>query len=450
MNRPLIRKVLRDYAREQIAPRRPDLWPAIRARVGPAGSAPTPRPSGRAAFSRRLLAGGVAGMALLLVLGMSALLVGGALNSLVSPLPVSTAAVTAPAANATDTSIGGLRSAYAIETRRYRNDGSSAFTEGRWEWWFQAPGNSRSESTFRTPDGQEVSTFVGTDAAARYVYVPEVKEFRIYPPLPLSGFAAKDLQEATAAVVRVGSTKAAYDVRMAGSEPVAGRMAYILELTIKPGLKNAYDVRIAQHRKRVWIDQQFFTLLGEQAWDAQDNLVWDMRVQEITINPPLDAALFTFTPPPGVVVADVRPASAEDRAAAWDAIAQQFALPLFVPGADPNWEILGKPYYDRTQGIVSQAFLQSAARGGGVTLVVRQGRPSAPGLAETDLGKNRPVPVHIGPDQGRLYYRDGVYSLVVDRAGTRILVYMYWTSNMSQAQQTLVGIVRSLQPVPIR
>jgi outer membrane lipoprotein-sorting protein len=439
---------LREYARENVAPHHPDLWPAIRARVGP--GAPVGAPP--QAFRRRLLTGGVGAGVLLLILGAGALALGGAFKP--PPLSVSTAEVPDPAANPT-LPPGGLHSAHAVELVRSRNDGSAPFSEGRREWWFQAPNNRRIETTFPAPDGTQQYLLSGGDGAARYLYGSSealFNEFRLYLPTPALGFVAPDLPAAIAIAKQEASLENIYNDTLIGSEPVAGRLAYVVELTIKPGLIGSHDIGLSAHRKRVWIDQEFYTLLSMQAWDAQDNLISESRVEQFTINQPVDAAVFTFTSPPGAVVADMRLASADDRAARWDGVARQFALPLFAPSTPPDGLALGQPYYDRAQGIVSQVFVQGAERrsGGEAAVVLLQGSPSAPLLAESRLGAGRPVQLQIGSDEGRLYYKNRVSTLVVDREGTRILLYMDAPAGMSQARQRLLEIVQSLQPVPAR
>ncbi len=443
MHRAFVKSVLREHAQRHL-PGPPDLWPAIQAQIGanerPPIAAISPRiQPGRVHVprGRSLLVSGLLGCLLVAV-------VLGALQfpkSATEPLAVSAAEVLARA----DAAAGPgstIRSTHMTLTVRYRNNPTDPFTEGQGEWWDEAPGKSRTVSTYRGPDSTTAHFLFGSDGAIRYMYSDSDHEFRLYPA---DTAAATDLASATQQASRVADTKV-YDAVLVGTEMVGTRPAYVLELTVKAGLNDTKtQITPFQQRKKVWIDQQAYLVLREQDWEAAGNLVYEMQYQHLDINPTLDPALFTPAPPANAIVADMRPRTAAEVAAGWSDAAGQLAMPLFQATKYPDWMVPGQPYYASGQGIVSQAFVREPDKQGGIlSMVISQGPPGAASLSAPEWGVGQGV--QIGTLSGRIYSKRQAYILIFDRDGTRIKIYLPAVAVVTSGQ--LRQIAQSLQPLP--
>ncbi len=103
-----------------------------------------------------------------------------------------------------------------------------------------------------------------------------------------------------------------YDMKLLGVESVAGRPAFVIEAVPRCPCEAA---------RRVWVDKQYFVILGTQVENAQRRVVSSSRFVHIELNSPnISASLFK-------VVGRTRPATTPSSKQA----AQQLRQPAYLP-----------------------------------------------------------------------------------------------------------------------
>lgn len=306
MNRQLVKKALSEYARINMPTEGSiDLWPGIRNQVMEAERTHTSRQKPghgwqptRPLRSKRLVLTGVFGGAVVLV-GVLSLLLYWAMQG---PSPASASEILARAgAAANRTSPGAVHSTHAIVDVRYRNSPSEQFTQSMQEWWDQAPDKSRTDSRL-TAGGKEYRFVLIKVGTTRYMYNPDTGELRIDSIKRSATTVGSELGTVAGDVSSIGRFGQVYDAVLVGEEQVAGRDAYVLELTAKP----TEGLTLTQYRKKVWIDKEAYLMLGERDWDKDGTLLYESKCQRIEINPNLDSTVFELKPPAGTKITDLR------------------------------------------------------------------------------------------------------------------------------------------------
>lgn len=419
-----------------------DLRPAVLSRVR---EITAPRSGGglRFGFAPRGLA--LAGLMLALLLAGAVVFPG----LLVQTKPVSAAEILARAGAASQpgslaSNTNGVRSTHAVMSIRARNSPTDQFIETQSEWWDQAPDKSRTETTLSTSDGKVDHIILGSVGTTSYMPSAGGTEFHIYTRSNAATSVGTDLGTATRLVSDWAGLHV-YDAVLTGTEAVAGRMAYVLDLKVK---QDALGVSVTQYRKKIWIDQQAYLVLREQDWDKNGVLLYEVTCQSLEVNSNLNAALFDFKPPAGSIVMDMRPATNTEIASGWNDAAGKLRTPVFrVPEASySNW-LAGRPYYEPAEGVLTQAFTDDtgahARNSGAPSLLISEGPSSGLTLRVQGWGAGRQV--KIGSSQGRIYRQGQACALIFDRAGTQIILYL--PSNAAQLQSTLIPTAESMQIV---
>jgi hypothetical protein len=473
MSETFARRVVREYA-EKNRPSRLDLWPAIYGRISLSKKAPRPqtrRHQLSGLFSSRLgmklpaLAGALA--LVLLTLGMAGFL------TLNQPRAASAAEVLAQVEQSAK---GGaaldIKSFHGDYTFRSRHDVNGAFFESRRETWFVTPDRYLSRGTMRDVDGRERSWFGGTDGKIHYNYRSDMGQLQLYEPLPASEsgdnrsmmdplqiylLEPSDLQtviEGARQKTRPVDPRSEprppymYDAKLAGTDTILGRSAYIIELTLVTGASlQQRGVQIPE-RVKLWVDKQVYVVLRTEGWDAQGRVLESSGYTSFDINKSVDPAVFNFTPPADAAIVDMRLADAEALGKGWQQASQQAPFALFTVAESSMASlglIPGRPIFYEARGTVSQMFQAEVVikvppstwkvQGGKYTntgngsqsdartevrprLVMVQGPPSSISTAALSGGKA----VQVGNITGHMYKRDGLHILIFDRDGTRIML----------------------------
>ncbi len=130
-----------------------------------------------------------------------------------------------------------------------------------------------------------------------WTYFPKTNQ---YMKSDISGL--KDLTQASGGDMALQTKKMVtqmldtMDFKYLGTEKVAGRKAYKLLATPKPGKKP--EAGLLGGSATVWIDAQYWEVLGMES-KIKNQGSFSFHYRSIEYNPTLPDSLFTFTPPPG-------------------------------------------------------------------------------------------------------------------------------------------------------
>jgi hypothetical protein len=265
-------------------------------------------------------------------------------------------------------------------------------------------------------------------------------------PRAFRALFSKDLFSSTPGI---GPVDKPYTVTLVGTEQILGRDAYVLEWNATPEVLEAeaagIGFQLIRHKYRIWIDQQFYLVLKMESWNKDGVWIDENNIGTLELNQPVDQALFEFKHPAGYVVADMRPASDQDVARGWREVSKHVAVTLYEPGkAALSFAEARAPYYDASQGAVTQSLVRQTNRGRDfLHALVVQGPPSA--IDESLLGSS--TPMQVGSRQARLYRKSETYQLVFDIEGTRIMLYSANAGAPGEVESDLASIAESLKPV---
>ena len=154
------------------------------------------------------------------------------------------------------------------------------------ERWYENPGRFRQETTYSLPRSFRRTVvmaggrFWSSDSRDTVVWIDSVSQTAVSN---LAGpyMGAEQLED----LLRLPSDQ--YDVKLIGSDRVAGRHCYELELFVR-NRRFAGEIT----RMRLWVDRETFYALKMEAFDSQNHLRFGQEVKEIEYNPPMDSALF--------------------------------------------------------------------------------------------------------------------------------------------------------------
>ena len=169
---------------------------------------------------------------------------------------------------------------------------------------YQMPGRVRLDECISAADMPEHCQLVVSDGTTGWLYLPgqpSAARFATGGPGGIT-FVAAD-QHSLLAGRREQS-----QVRLLGTEVVAGRPTYQLEITTSQlEITTSVDQSGTIASERVWIDQQFYIQLRRDARDRQGNLVTAWSYTRFEPNPGFHSAQFSFSPPAGVPVEEGYP-----------------------------------------------------------------------------------------------------------------------------------------------
>lgn len=336
--------------------------------------------------------------------------------------------------------------------------------------WYEAPNRWRIESkgTALGSDGQELpgkgwqrtTVSDGTDVWSYDVLRNAVQVNRLEPTMDGKGGVARFGQAASDLDTVLQRASTCGTPALKGSEPVAGRPAYVIDL----GSSTCPSASAPEMNgpRVIWIDKETFFVLKVVQYSGLDGqLLSTTEVTSVQYNVPGDPARFTFTPPAGATVQDLRPkpAPAADQYQQQLAqLARQVDFPLFVPRNVPAGLVPLQPRLDDVAGPRVQLSYVPAGQAGTTAMAGPTGvritqQKASSALVDRWTQQAQPAePVTIAGGQGWL--RRGVRDVkgpgtgsdsaaMVLRDGTLISV-----ASFSVPPETLVEIAASLDPVP--
>ena len=162
---------------------------------------------------------------------------------------------------------------------------------------YQAPAQVRVDECVTPANMPRQCHVIVSDGTTGWLYLPDLQQAAHFSAGPDTGirFVAADQRSL---VTTPGKEP---PVRLVGTETVAGRPTYVLEIAPV----SAPATAIAS--SKVWIDQQFHIELRHEAHDQRGNVITAWSYTRFTPNPGVDAALFRFSPPAGVPVEEGYP-----------------------------------------------------------------------------------------------------------------------------------------------
>jgi len=178
-----------------------------------------------------------------------------------------------------------LRTARATFEQTLTNPLTGTKIVARGEYQQQVP--NRLSVRFTDPAGDRIVS----DGKVLWAYLPSTNPGQAMKlPLTEGGVGSVDL-----AAQFLTEPKRKYTVTDAGKAVVAGRAAHALDLVPKTPTQFT--------RATVWVDDRDGTLRQFEVTDA-NGLTRKVVITSLSMNVPVDASAFTFTPPKGVKVFD--------------------------------------------------------------------------------------------------------------------------------------------------
>lgn len=429
---------------EQAIPDTVDLWPAVASRLAARRNTGTDHRPAFVGRGRRCTWTMTAVAALLLA-------VTGSLVWTVWPHPVGAQEIVQQARAAQAAPVLADVHTFALtQAMTRRTHRGEERTETR--WWFQAPDRWRSE-TISTGSDHPVRSMIVNDGVDTWSYNPAQNSVRIHrsrPDQPFGPAPAAGENASLEGLLLQEST--CYNPRLQGTESVAGRSAYVVDLG--PSQCPSSSAPEVNGRRVIWVDKESFFLLKSVTYSqAGDGVVAAMETTAIQYNGAVDADLFTFIAPAGTAVYDFRPQpapSADEFARALATLAAQADFPLFVPrdvpaGLVPRAPVALPSGIEMAYVPAGEAATDSAPVLNGITISQRRATP-----ADVARVPKRGQQVILGPATG--WYVPGVKnadgtaatsSVSLVRDGTWIVL-----SSFAAEKATLVRMAASLAAVP--
>lgn len=258
-----------------------ELWPAIRRRMDAQSTTMASKPR---KMLWALVPVGVLVAALLAYLGVT---------MLTPAKTVSAAELLAKAEEAKNTP---MTSFHGVVVSEQRTMAGAEWGHTRSERWYVAPNKFREDAYVGIGSSQEGQLLWvsngesgwSLDTSIGKVHTLTSKERDIT-------FGASSLNAMLGDSFQIQSF---YNVQVLGTESVAGRTAYIVDLTIKPSNEwpQGYTPGTGDHVK-FWLDSEYFFILKFESYDAEGNDLSRSTHESFEINGAIDPAVFEVSPP---------------------------------------------------------------------------------------------------------------------------------------------------------
>lgn len=293
---------------------------------------------------------------------------------------------------------------------------------------FTAPGKMRLDVTVTGPDGAVGKQLLVSDGTNAWIYVAEAKVAQPIEPqfvLQNGPFAASTLGAALESFAKV------FDAKQLADEQVAGRAAYVLELTPKlPEMAKQVG------KITMWLDRETLLQLAAEMRDPSGAPLMRWRFASVSLNVDIAADTFVLVLPPGTKVGQILPPGAQtpQRDAAWKQLAASVPFQLFRPFCGIDGLTEGVPGKNEN-GVVVLPF---QVPNGPAVVALLQGPASA--FPATGGGEA----ITIGELKATYRVADGVQSLDFDRDGTHVRIQ----APQPFPKEALVHLAVSFTPVP--
>jgi len=236
------------------------------------------------------------------------------------------------------------------------------------------------------------------------------------------------------------------NVKLIGTETVAGREAYVLIFTPKPGQQVWADTT----QIKIWIDTQTYFLLQQKSLDKNGVILEGWAYTQFSPNVDIPAERFTFTPDPTYTVIDRgTPKDAADLDLAWQTTASKAAFKVFRPVNVPASLIMTRPFYypdDNGSSPNVEQLIYSQDSSLLITLILSptlfiMENAQQPGtIFRAAFGTS----IKIDQYDGEYYEESGRRSVRFVRDGTEIFVQ---SSQQVMSKEELLDLARTLQSV---
>ena len=303
MSQQFVSRVLREHAQTNMT-RPPNLWPALSAGLQARGVAVSKEANMRTRIAKRPLV--VAGAL------VAAVLLAFAAATLFQPAPVEASQVLAKveqAGNPKTSTINTFHGVYVTHGLTHRKLGE--YSDTRADMWYQAsPYLYMFKGVNKVAGEPDVNWFVGRDEQRVYDYMTG-ERYRDRPAsqFPAKPFIAMDWRrlaqgDSLGAAAGTGDPQFSlfdlYDTKITGSETMAGRQVYKLEMTARPVDRTQTGARWPAHeRVTMWVDKDVFLILRLQLYNSDGTLSSEESFESVEINQPVDQAVFDFSEPTG-------------------------------------------------------------------------------------------------------------------------------------------------------
>jgi outer membrane lipoprotein-sorting protein len=358
---------------------------------------------------------------------------------------------------------GGIQSYVLSEIRHiYAASGATGQQASQTQHWYQAPNRWRDEYQQTTLAGDGVTT-----STTSYIQVSDGTNLWQYSAINQErnasvsqldanmngqGLFGDNVQSLTDLFQRASTC---YHAQLSGEATVAGRATYVIDMG--PSLCPSASSPDMNGPLTIWVDKEtYFVLKQELRSTRGDTLVMSDEVLQVQYNVSIDPARFTFTPPSGVEVQDMRPKptpSASQYQTQLAQLAGQLSFPLFAPTYVPQGLGPLQPYQQAmgdmqvTLSYVPPAEAAQNVIAGPHGISVQQLRATDSLVAQWTEGSQS-----ITLAAGTAWLRRGVHNadgtgsdsaVLLVRDGTLIAV-----SSFMVAPEELIKVADSLQAVP--
>lgn len=378
------------YHLEKTIPEGADLWPAIRKRLAERSSA--------AQLQRRRSFGGI-GFHRPSVLPAMAVILAGIIGLhlwMSQPQLVDAQVILDGAQNAqASPSNSGIRTFTLTQKIDERSSSGEFHAETR--RWYQDPGQWRVESrwTGAEPEDEGMRTVV-SDGTSEWIQQGDSVIISQATQQPVTDDLAPWGREISGLTDVLNQVDDLYSSpRLQGEETIAGRPAYVLDLGLPNRFSNSAP-DLNNGRRVIWVDKETFFLLKAVQYSPTDGSTTGvMEVTQVQYNIPIEPGVFSFTPPPGARVDDLRvgrySSLSESNPSSpiyLDKARQKVSFAIFIPTVVPAGLVPELPTID--EGTPALVRINYRAADGNIGLSVLNG-PAGSGLAADPRKKGETI-----------------------------------------------------------
>jgi outer membrane lipoprotein-sorting protein len=303
MSQQFVSRVLKEHAQTNMT-RRPNLWPGLSASLQAQGAVASKETNMSTRIAKRPLV--VAGAL------VAAVLLAFVAATLFQPAPVEASQVLAKVeqeSNPKTTTIKTFHGVFVSRFPAYNKIG--VYADSRADMWYQAsPYLYMYKGVNKVPGERDTNWFVGRDEQRVYDYLTGEK-YRNRPAsqFPIKPFIAMNWQrlaqgEGLGAAAGTKDPQFSlfdlYDTKIAGTETMAGRQVYRLELKARPVDRTQTGARWpAYDSSTLWVDKEVFLILRIKVYNSDGTVSSEESFESVEINQPIDPSVFDFSEPTG-------------------------------------------------------------------------------------------------------------------------------------------------------
>jgi hypothetical protein len=185
------------------------------------------------------------------------------------------------------------------------------YADSRADMWYQAsPYLYMYKGVNKVSGERDLNWFVGRDEQRVYDYMTgEGYRNRPASQFPVRPFIAMDWRrlaqgDSLGAAAGTGDQQFSmfdlYDTTIAGTETMAGRQVYRLEMKARPVDRTQAGARWpAYESATLWVDKEVFLILRIKLYNSDGTVSSEESFESVEINQPIDQSVFDFSEPTG-------------------------------------------------------------------------------------------------------------------------------------------------------